>query len=139
MPVDPKNAAMAMADGLSAVCATCTKYWEAKDKGLSGCNQPECRGPIGGGVFKDYDGPLKDALARICFVCGSPSKYGIKVSGFQRIIGACKDHISYVRDYKSESGSDKMLSVAGDNAFDPYAKKKKTLFEAMAEFEATGK
>lgn len=88
-----------MAQGLSAVCATCQRYWEARDRGIPGdacTTKIKCGSPIAGDVFSDYDGPLKSALHLWCFVCAKRSDFGIQVTGRVGSVGICKDHIHYV-------------------------------------------
>lgn len=58
---------------LPVVCATCNKYWKARDMKLPEpqcLSQNNCASPIGGGTFHEYEGPIPDF--RIwCFVCGA--------------------------------------------------------------------
>jgi len=99
MPLDPVKVAIAVESGLSAVCATCTKYWAARDRGIPGdrcLSNDGCGSPLVGDDFHDYDGPLTD-LKPFCFVCGSASKYGLLAKNKKRVVGVCKTHIDFVR------------------------------------------
>lgn len=80
---------------IPVICATCNKYWQARDRGLP---EPQClavdncTSPIGGGNFHEYEGPIPDF--RIwCFVCGSSCSKYIFVKGKQRIFGICDLHL----------------------------------------------
>lgn len=137
MPLDPVQVVEAMANGVSAVCATCLHYWSAYDKRLDSCGQPKCGGPIGGGTFPSYDGPMKGVLHKFCFVCSAPSKFGIRVNGSPRIIGACPKHIGYVKEYQRADGLPTVvLELRGDRLPDLNKQPKKTLGQAIAESEA---
>lgn len=96
----PEEVRKATADGLSIVCATCRWYWKARQSGIEGhqcAAQKPCHGPISGGVFPEYDGPITD-FANLCFVCGKRSRYGIAVKGNIRVIGVCDAHLHLMKD-----------------------------------------
>jgi len=114
MPVDPTKVALAMANGLSAVCATCSRYWEARDRGIPGdaCgSRVRCGSPMAGDTFSDYDGPLRGALHLWCFVCSQQAHFGIRVNGRSQVIGACEEHIRYVEKYRPVGGPDTRVEV----------------------------
>jgi len=93
MPLDAVKVQLAINSGLSAVCSTCTKYWEGQDKGLSRCAALDgCGSPLAGDVFHEYDGPLT-VFDRWCFVCAVSADFGLEVSGKNRVVGVCKKHI----------------------------------------------
>ncbi len=109
MPLDPAQIALAMADGLSAVCATCTRYWEGRARGMPGhsCTAKDgCAGPMAGGDFHEYDGPMKSALHLWCFVCGIKSRYGVRVGGSVRVFGACEEHVKMLRELQPKDRPD---------------------------------
>jgi hypothetical protein len=115
MALDPIKIAVAMADGLSAVCATCTKYWEARDRDLPGhqCLSTErCGSPLAGDCFHEYEGPISD-LSKLCFVCGEPSKYGLRVGQLIRTIGACAEHVQMVHKVQAKGRELVPLKVNG--------------------------
>lgn len=97
--------ATAVTGGLSIVCSTCKRYWEGRDKGLP---EPKCTAvdgcgsPLIGDDFHEYDGPISD-LARWCFVCGSESKFGIRVGTRPRITGVCKEHAKWLGELIPEN------------------------------------
>jgi hypothetical protein len=102
MPFDPTKVAVAIAGGLSAVCASCERYWAAREGGLPGhlCGtKTGCGSPMVGDVFHEYEGPMKGSLRNWCFVCGSKSRFGIKVRGKLGVIGVCEAHVHYVKQY----------------------------------------
>src|SRR5580704_18062553 len=98
MPIDPTKAALAIEDGLSAVCAMCENFWSAQEKGLSGCGQ-RCGGPMAGGAFDKYRGPVTD-FSKFCFVCGSKATHAVRATGNVRVLGCCATHIDTVKQFK---------------------------------------
>lgn len=102
MPIDATKAALAVSQGLSAICATCEKYWRARDMGVpnGAClAQRECGGPIAGNVFQEYEGPLPH-FENLCFVCGAEPSHAIRVAGYVRVIGCCAEHVDMVKRVK---------------------------------------
>lgn len=102
MPLDPVKIAVAVSSGLSAVCATCDKYWAARERGVPGdrcLSIDNCGSPLAGDDFHEYKGPLTD-LRHFCFVCGNKSKYGIVSKGKTNIVGVCESHVDFVKKYR---------------------------------------
>jgi hypothetical protein len=94
---DPIKVAQAVQNGLSHVCALCSKYWKARDLGVPGdqcLSVDKCGSPLVGDDFHEYEGPL-NVFERWCFVCGEKSKYGVKAKNRPRILGVCADHIRF--------------------------------------------
>lgn len=98
---------LVMADGLSFVCATCRHYWEARKNGVPGhqcaATNP-CGSPLRKDVFSEYDGPLRDDLMNICFVCGERSKYGLAVKGKKKVVGVCLEHLKMFKGALGDVG-----------------------------------
>lgn len=95
----PDLIAQAMDRGLSPVCATCRKYWRARQKGVPGdaCLAKQCGGPIKGMAFPEYDGPITERkFSEWCFVCAEKSTYGVIVPEADRILGVCDRHVEYL-------------------------------------------
>jgi len=91
---DPKQL---MAEGFSHTCSMCLKLWRSIDAGNSTCEAGltgnECRGPMGGMDFPQYEGPLTTQLrTTTCFRCGIEAEFGLKVGGSESIIGVCGEH-----------------------------------------------
>lgn len=88
----------AVAGGLSIVCATCARYWEGRAAELPdpGCTAAgPCSGPLGGGSFERYDGPITD-FTRWCFKCGADATAAVRVAGTEKSFGVCagcSDHV----------------------------------------------
>jgi hypothetical protein len=104
MPLNPVKVALAVSQGLSAVCATCEKYWGARDKGIPGdtCLATDgCGSPIAGDVFHEYRGPMAQ-FDKFCFVCGNQATHAVRVDMYVRVIGVCKDHVDHVQTLKPE-------------------------------------
>lgn len=102
MPLDPLLVEATIKSGLSAVCATCRKYWEGREKGLPEprCTaQTSCGSPLAGDDFHEYDGPITE-FDRWCFVCAESSRYGVSVRGRKRIVGVCDKHVRLLADLK---------------------------------------
>lgn len=148
MPLDPLLVEAAVKSGLSAVCATCTKYWRGREQGLP---EPQCTAtakcgsPLASDDFHEYEGPLKQ-FERFCFVCAEPSKYGITVRGRSRVIGVCRAHITMlvnVRATTEAPPADKTIVKTADGAETTpeqvAPKSKPSLFAAIAEVEKTFK
>lgn len=95
-------------DKLSAICATCERYWEAKAQNKEGlfCTSPNgCGGPLRGSHFPDYKGPITD-FSRWCFVCGEDPTYGIRAlnSSSQRVFGMCDQHPpSWAQSFRADT------------------------------------
>lgn len=94
--LDPVKIAQAVEKyKLPVVCASCTKYWKARDRGLP---EPQCASvdgcasPIGGGNFHEYEGPIPD-FKIWCFVCGAGCNKFIFVKGKERTFGICDEHL----------------------------------------------
>lgn len=104
MVLDPSKVAAAVASGLSIVCATCEKYWEARDKNVPDdrCLAVDgCGSPIAGDVFHEYRGPMTQ-FDRFCFRCGDRATHAIRVTNNVRVIGCCEAHVEMVKMLKPE-------------------------------------
>lgn len=88
---------LAMAAGLSWLCANCDKYKKARAAGIAGhdcmaaITARPCASPLGGMSFPEYEGAVSD-FARFCFVCGDKSVRGMRARGGTRVFGVCKKH-----------------------------------------------
>lgn len=98
MPLDYKRVHLAIADGLSGICAMCENFWEAANKGLGSCGQ-RCGGPISGGAFDKYRGPIID-FSNFCFVCLNQATHAVRTKNNPRVLGCCKQHIEIIAKYK---------------------------------------
>lgn len=142
MPLDPLLVEAAVKSGLSAVCATCRKYWEGREKGLPEprCTAvSKCGSPLAGDDFHEYVGPITE-FDRWCFVCASSSKYGVTVRGRSRVVGVCETHVRLLADLKPVSAEAafpvlKTSSGASVRPEDILPKSKPSLFAAIAEAE----
>ena len=93
-------------EGLSIFCATCTKYWKARERGIPGdiCLAKEgCASPIGGGTFHEYEGPINPPSA-VCFICGNTPDYGIQTKGHLRVLAVCQKHQPLLNKLTPQSG-----------------------------------
>ena len=142
MPMDPVKIALAVQSGLSPICGSCKKFWQARERNIPGdqcMSKDNCGGPMSGDTFHEYDGPITN-FTKWCFVCAEPSKFGIQVRGRARVIGACAEHIKLMGELrpvgteaelkygiKSEEGSTSLKQIVGPP--------KKSLFKAIQEVE----
>jgi hypothetical protein len=121
---------------LSCVCATCAKYWEARDRGIPEprCTAKDgCGSPLKGDDFHEYDGPIT-AFERWCFVCGAESKYGVQPKDKSRIIGVCAEHVKWMDSLKPVDLASP-ISFELKGALLPKLKTLKTLSQAIMEVE----
>jgi len=92
----------ACASGLSAVCAACERYWEAREKGIPGDRclaRGPCGSPLSGDYFRYYRGILTaEAFQRFCFVCAEAATHRLSNPGWPRCIGACDEHVRWLQD-----------------------------------------
>jgi len=103
MPLTQDKIAIAVAQGLSVICATCEKYWQARDLKIpdNRClSQDSCGSPIAGDVFHEYRGPMTQ-FDRWCFVCGADATHAIRVDNSVRVVGCCGNHVDTVRNLKA--------------------------------------
>lgn len=97
---------LAVQNGVSIVCATCKRYWEARDKGLPEpqcASSKRCAGPFAGMEFPEYDGPITD-FSQWCFVCGADADYGLQSRGSGRVFGICSEHVVMVQEKPEPMG-----------------------------------
>jgi hypothetical protein len=102
MVLDPSKVAVAVSSGLSIVCATCEKYWEARDKNVPDgrCLATDgCGSPIAGDTFHEYRGPMTQ-FDQFCFRCGAQATHAIRVNNSVRVIGCCSEHVEMVQTLK---------------------------------------
>ena len=146
MPLNVLKVAQAVQGGLSPVCATCSKYWAARERGVPGDRclaQNNCSGPAGGDDFHEYNGPITD-FSRWCFACGDDSAFGVQVHNRLRTIGVCKNHVrmlAEIRPLKDGEPGDapKYLIKSKDGALtirQILGPEKKSLIKAISEVEA---
>jgi hypothetical protein len=82
---------------------------------------------------------MNGSLHNWCFVCGDKSEVGIRVKGKQRVIGACRKHIQYFKQYKAIGDSPVVSPDIRDSsgATVNIPERKKSLLEVMMEDEAS--
>jgi len=89
---------------LSIFCATCARYWRAREQGLEDtkCLSPGfCASPLGGDEFTHYKGMLpRDGYGRWCFVCGHKAHFALRAHGSDKVFGVCQDHVEVITKYR---------------------------------------
>src|SRR6267154_2337600 len=98
MPPDISRVRLAIASNVAGVCTLCDWFWAADEKGLSSCGQ-RCGGPISGGAFDKYQGPVTD-FSTFCFVCLGPATHAVRAKDNPRVLGCCKQHIEIISKFK---------------------------------------
>lgn len=102
MPLDSHLVEAAVKSGLSAVCATCQRYWEGRERGLPEprcTSKSGCGSPLAGGDFHEYSGPITE-FDRWCFVCAGEAKYGVRAREKRKLFGVCETHVRLLHDLK---------------------------------------
>lgn len=102
-------AEMEIAVGMSAVCAWCEHWHDAKRRGETVKCGKQCGGPKSGMTFPLYKGPMKSRLGEFCFICGKSADAGLRLKdGF---IGVCnrmgpggKTHLDMFKNMISAPG-----------------------------------
>jgi hypothetical protein len=102
MPITIEMMKAAARAGMSIVCASCERYWEARDKGIPGdqcASDKGCGSPLAGDYFHDYRGIMTtDAFRRFCFVCGEDATHRLDHPNWVRKIGVCREHVVWLKD-----------------------------------------
>ena len=112
-----------MISGVCFICATCTNWYKGKDKGLKDslgdpvCGFDKCAGPVFGGDFKDYDGPLKEYKAKFCYLCGRQATHLVSAKKSNAMkIGLCSDHAKEVERFTARNGPGHTVIIAEHRA-----------------------
>ena len=102
--IGAEDVAAAMRAGFSFVCAMCVKLhagkeaFGAKDWKLVQCLGESCHGPMGGGGFAEYNGPLGAVnLPQYCFRCGREADAAVESIKDKRMVGVCKKHLKLLK------------------------------------------
>lgn len=137
MPLDLVQVGVAMARGLSAVCATCQKYWRAREQGVAGdtcLSKLGCGSPLSGNDFHEYEGPVTD-FRTMCFVCGKKPSYGVRVKGSVRTVAVCKEHVRMLNELRPEGRHVQAVSVVDARGSDVKVREQEVKSLATAIFE----
>lgn len=86
---------LAIKGGMSAVCAWCLKYWNAREHDKKAvawrCQSSKpCGGPMQGMAFPEYEGPMQGRLASFCYICGADADAAVEIHG-KGIVGVCNN------------------------------------------------
>lgn len=79
--LDQSKIAQAIANRVCFLCAMCEHWHEGVDLGLKDdmheprCSVQGCCGPVWGGSFEKYAGPLKGNVHAWCYLCGQKSTH----------------------------------------------------------------
>lgn len=117
---------------VSPICASCSHFWEARQKGAPTCGQ-ECSGPINGNDFPMYKGPMT-TFETHCFACFRKADFAVRNPG-KKIIGVCKEHLGHLDRLVSNAPHLEVVGPKGlvtpvEGRYTP-----KNLGEVMAETE----
>lgn len=104
------DAQAARACGFTFVCSMCVKLHAGRRRENASwekarCVGRNCTGPIGGGSYPEYEGPLKEtsAFGNHCWACGKESPESFISSNRPghdsgRLIGCCTEHLKLIRE-----------------------------------------
>lgn len=102
--IGPEDVAAAMKAGFSFVCAMCVKLhagreaYRTKDWKMVKCLGEKCCGPMGGGGYPEYQGPLGAVnLPQYCFRCGRQADAAAESIRDKRMVGVCEQHLELLR------------------------------------------
>ena len=128
-PALPQIAESILREGRPITCATCSHMWRARDAQAESCGQPKCCGPLWGGDFPSYSGPLRTFEAW-CFRCGESSTHGVQVN--QRVFGMCDEHAAWFKEAQENSPELPRLPVQANGTV---ALSRKNLAQTIFEVE----
>ena len=134
-----------MQSGLSTVCATCSRYWEGRERNLPGdrCTaRTPCGSPLAGDDFHEYSGPIS-SFDNWCFICGDEPACAIAKPGSKRRFGVCARHKQMLPnlrpvDVTVAPDAAPLVNIGGEvrNLQNLLPKRKPTVWERIAETEA---
>jgi len=116
MIVDASEVQWAIKSGLSAICANCLHYWRKQEQvekarplehfkpSAASCDKRDCGGPIMDRAFPKYEGPLKDKLSSVCFICGDEPDATVEMLG-RGYLGVCNRHIEQFKKMLGKPGA----------------------------------
>jgi hypothetical protein len=111
--------------GVAFLCATCTRWAEGVDKGIMNrdgeqvCSRSQsCHGPLSGGSFEEYDGPIRGYLAKFCHVCGCHATKAISPKGVESRIGVCDSCLAMLRGLTPSIPGRKIVFTTANRAGD---------------------
>ncbi len=99
MPIDVARAAADASRGLAVTCALCVFHHEAADRGQPSCGK-QCGGPMSGGAFELYKGPITD-FSQQCFACGIVPTHLVRAKNIVRVLGSCQKHTDMIQQYRA--------------------------------------
>lgn len=106
MPITIDMMKAAAAQGLSIVCASCERYWEAREKGVVGdrCSSVfTCGSPLVDRTFPEYRGLMtEESFGRFCFVCGADAVLTVRKRLTLRKIGLCAEHVTWLKEQRGD-------------------------------------
>jgi len=123
---DQNKIAQAKANGVCFVCRTCLRYHEGEMRGLHKkfgeircTSKGDCCGPVGGGSFDEYEGPLKGYLWKYCYLCGEKVKWVLKAkTKGAKPIGCCDKCLEHVKKLTLRD-PDRMVILVAEHVAGP--------------------
>lgn len=102
MPISALQISEAMRASVSAVCASCVRYWEGVDAAKKAGGEVKhpvrctakrpCGGPASQMLFPEYQGDIPESVfPTFCFICGETTHAVVK--GEKRSLGVCEAHL----------------------------------------------
>lgn len=116
----------ARAQGVCFVCSLCQRWYEGEDRGLTDvvgdtrCSSMNgCCGPVWGGYFQEYTGPLGGYLHKYCYLCGKDATHVARANGFYVPIGLCKKHAIEIKRVTAREDPKGIVIVIAEDKADP--------------------
>jgi len=124
--LDKNRILMTRAQGVCFVCSLCQRWYEGEDQGLEDqvgetrcAAKNGCCGPVWGGYFQEYTGPLAGYLHKYCYLCGQDATHAIKVKGIALPIGICKKHAVEIKQVTAREDPHGIVIVVAEEKADP--------------------
>ena len=126
---------------ISFVCASCSLYWQARERSapdgecMAAVNQQSCGGPLSGSEFPLYDGPFKGHFASFCLACGQEARYVFRATNTTTLFGLCSTHNPKWMLGLCQESVQLVAASDGTVSLVTTGPRKKNLFEAIEEVE----
>ncbi len=98
--INSGEAKEARENGFVFVCSTCENLHSSNWRITGSCRGVGCFGPLGGGYYNQYIGPLDGIFSKFCFLCGSIEIENVFCVNTNKdiLFGVCKKHVSTIRE-----------------------------------------
>ena len=126
MILDKNRILMARTQGVCFVCSLCQRWYEGEDRGFTDvigdtrcASKNGCCGPVWGGSFLEYTGPLAGYLHKYCYLCGKDASHAVRAKGIQVPIGLCKEHAVEIKHLTAREDPHGIVIIIAEDKADP--------------------